>query len=114
VRVFFFNVNVTKGFVNSGAFCYASDLRYRDRSGSKQDGGKDVKVKVSYSPLREALKQRWSGVPRRQTKNLNPGAVFMILGRDSTRFHLATGCLRLGGRNSIVGASKPSAGTAPG
>ncbi|KAH9980227.1 hypothetical protein BGW80DRAFT_1274162 [Lactifluus volemus] len=48
-------------------------------SGSKQDGGKDIKVKVSYSPLREALKHRWSGVPRRQTKNLNPAAVFIIL-----------------------------------
>jgi ubiquitin-like 1-activating enzyme E1 A len=67
-------------------------VSYRDRSGAKQDGGKDVKVTISYSPLREALKHRWSGVPRRQTKNLNPAAVFIILGRDSTRSYLTTGC----------------------
>lgn len=50
-----------------------------DRSGGKQDGAKDVKVMVSYSPLREALEHRWSGVPRRQTKSLNPAVVFTIL-----------------------------------
>jgi ubiquitin-like 1-activating enzyme E1 A len=38
-------------------------------------------VTVSYSPLREALEHRWSGVTRRQTKSLNPAAVFIILGR---------------------------------
>ena len=53
----------------------------RDRSGAKRDGGKDVRVTVSYSPLREALDHRWSGVTRRQTKSLNPAAVFIILGR---------------------------------
>src|SRR6266702_661795 len=55
----------------------------RDRSGGKQDGAKDVKVTVSYSPLREALEHRWSGVPRRQTKSLNPAVVFIILGKDT-------------------------------
>jgi len=61
-------------------FCDLLEHEYitSDRSGGKQDG-KDVKVTVSYSPLREALKHRWSGVPRRQTKSLNPAAVFIIL-----------------------------------
>lgn len=53
----------------------------RDRSGGKQDGAKDVKVTVSYSPLREALGHRWTSTPRRQTKSLNPAAVFTILGK---------------------------------
>jgi ubiquitin-like 1-activating enzyme E1 A len=68
------NVSLIQGHV----LPRVNSLRYR---GSKQDGGKDIKVKVSYSPLREALKHRWSGVPRRQTKNLNPAAVFIILGK---------------------------------
>ena len=56
---------------------------YSDRSGAKRDGGKDVRVTVSYSPLREALEHRWSGITRRQTKGMNPAAVFIILGRYS-------------------------------
>ena len=55
----------------------------RDRSGGKQDGAKDVKLKVSYSPLRKALEHRWSSVPRRQTKSLNPAVVFIILGENT-------------------------------
>jgi ubiquitin-like 1-activating enzyme E1 A len=58
-----------------------SAFGHSDRSGAKRDGGKDVRVKVSYSPLREALKHRWSGITRRQTKGMNPAAVFIILGR---------------------------------
>lgn len=54
-----------------------------DRSGAKRDGGKDVRATVSYSPLREALEHRWSSITRRQTKGMNPGAVFIILGRHS-------------------------------
>ena len=56
---------------------------HSDRSGAKRDGGKDVRVTVSYSPLREALKHRWSGITRRQTKGMNLAAVFIILGRHS-------------------------------
>jgi len=55
---------------------------YSDRSGG-QDMGRDVRVTVSYSPLREALRHRWSGMTRRQTKSLNPAAVFIILGVDN-------------------------------
>ncbi|KAI9443254.1 hypothetical protein H4582DRAFT_2109615 [Lactarius indigo] len=44
-----------------------------------KNGAKDVRVTVSYSPLREALEHRWSGIPRRQTKSLNPAVVFIIL-----------------------------------
>ena len=66
-----------------GASCFFVFTRSfgSDRSGAKRDGGKDVRVTVSYCPLREALEHRWSGVTRRQTKGLNPAAVFIILGR---------------------------------
>ena len=71
-----------------------------DRSGAKRDGGKDVRVTVSYSPLREALEHRWSGVTRRQTKSLNPSAVFIILGRVIQiivlKKVLTTGCSSVG------------------
>ncbi|KAH9997836.1 hypothetical protein BJV77DRAFT_981829 [Russula vinacea] len=62
-------------------FCDLLEHEYiaSDRSGAKRDGGKDVRVTVSYIPLREALEHRWSGVTRRQTKSLNPAAVFIIL-----------------------------------
>jgi hypothetical protein len=56
---------------------------HSDRSGAKRDGGRDVRVTVSYSPLREALEHRWSGITRRQTKGMNPAAVFIILGGHS-------------------------------
>lgn len=59
-----------------------------DRSGAKRDGGKDVRVTVSYSPLREALEHRWSGITRRQTKGMNPAAVFIILGGHGFFFRL--------------------------
>ncbi|KAI0004481.1 hypothetical protein BJV74DRAFT_377837 [Russula compacta] len=62
-------------------FCDLLEHEYitSDRSGNKQDGEKDIRVKVSYSPLREALEHRWSGISRRQTKSLNPAVVFIIL-----------------------------------
>jgi hypothetical protein len=60
-----------------------ASLHHRDRSGAQQDGGRDVRVSVSYSTLREALEHRWSSVKRRQTKGLNPAAVFIILGGDN-------------------------------
>lgn len=116
-RACFLNANVGKQALIQGGVSLAMRrlyVSYRDRSGAKQDGGKDVKVTTSYSPLREALKHRWSGVPRRQTKNLNPAAVFIILGRDSMRPYLATGCSRLDVTcNSLVGVPKHSAGTSP-
>lgn len=57
-------------------------LVHSDRSGTQQDGGRDVRATVSYRPLREALEHKWSGITRRQTKSLNPAAVFVILGED--------------------------------
>jgi len=62
-------------------FCDLLEHEYitPDRSGAQQDAGRDVRVTVSYKPLREALEHRWSGVKRRQTKSLNPAAVFIIL-----------------------------------
>jgi len=61
-------------------FCDLLEHEYitSDRSGG-QDMARDVRVTVSYSPLREALRHRWSGMTRRQTKSLNPAAVFIIL-----------------------------------
>ncbi|KAI0269874.1 hypothetical protein BC834DRAFT_863729 [Gloeopeniophorella convolvens] len=50
-----------------------------NRAGGKQETGKDVKVAVSYSTLREALEHRWTGVSRRQAKSLNPAVVFIII-----------------------------------
>ncbi|KAH9969636.1 hypothetical protein BC827DRAFT_1257513 [Russula dissimulans] len=62
-------------------FCDLLEHEYitSDRSGGKPEGEKDIRVKVSYTPLREALGHRWSGVARRQTKSLNPAVVFTIL-----------------------------------
>ncbi len=79
-RTYFSNVGVST-LVEGSVFFRA--FGHSDRSGAKRDGGKDVKATVSYSPLREALEHRWSGITRRQTKGMNPAAVFIILGRHS-------------------------------
>ncbi|EEB90959.1 hypothetical protein MPER_10762 [Moniliophthora perniciosa FA553] len=50
-----------------------------DRSGSKESQ-KDVKVTTSYTSLENALRHSWASLTKRQTKELNPGAVFTILG----------------------------------
>ncbi|KAI0061633.1 hypothetical protein BV25DRAFT_1805342 [Artomyces pyxidatus] len=49
-----------------------------DRSGN-QDSGKNVKASTSYCPLHVALGHRWTGLTRRQTKELNPAIPFTIL-----------------------------------
>ncbi|KAF9021060.1 hypothetical protein BDZ89DRAFT_957785 [Hymenopellis radicata] len=49
-----------------------------DRS-SNANGQKSVKVIASYSPLDVALRHRWSTLSKRQTKTLNPSALFSIL-----------------------------------
>ncbi|KAH9179277.1 hypothetical protein EDB89DRAFT_2111420 [Lactarius sanguifluus] len=61
-------------------FCDLLEHEYiaPDRSGGKQEGAKDARVTVSYSPLREALEHRWSGIPRRQTKSLNPAVLWEL------------------------------------
>ena len=43
-------------------------------------------MKVSYPPLSVALQARWSGLTKRQTKELNPGVVFTILGKSFLLF----------------------------
>ncbi|KAK7056978.1 E1 ubiquitin-activating protein aos1 [Paramarasmius palmivorus] len=48
-------------------------------SGSKESQ-KDAKVTTSYTSLENSLRHRWSSLTRRQTKELNPSAVFTILG----------------------------------
>jgi hypothetical protein len=88
-------------------------LRHSDRSGGKPEGGKDVRVKVSYCPLREALEHRWSSITRRQTKSFNPAAVFMILGGDDERISLSAFTVLMTERNSPVGVPKCSSGSSP-
>ncbi len=55
-----------------------------DRAGpANKDSGasKNVKLTASYAPLEICLRDhRWSGLTRKQTKELNPAAVFSILG----------------------------------
>ena len=39
-----------------------------------------MKLTASYVPLRDALAHRWTGLTRKQTKELNPSVVFTVLG----------------------------------
>ncbi|TFY61281.1 hypothetical protein EVJ58_g4599, partial [Rhodofomes roseus] len=50
-----------------------------DRANPK-DSSKNIKNTTVYCPLQTALEYHWSKLTRRQTKELNPGAVFAILG----------------------------------
>ena len=83
----------------------------RDRSSGQPDGGRDVRVSVSYSTLREALKHQWSRVKRRQTMSLNPAAVFIILGGNTGILSSCFVVLTI--FDSIMGVSKPSSRPAP-
>jgi len=49
-----------------------------DRNAPK-DTAKNIKNTTSYVPLKTALDYRWTGLTRRQTKELNPAAVFAVL-----------------------------------
>ncbi|KAL4080737.1 hypothetical protein J3A83DRAFT_4202115 [Scleroderma citrinum] len=49
-----------------------------DRS-APTDAPRSVKASQVYSPLHMALRHRWSALTKRQTKELNPGAVHTIL-----------------------------------
>jgi len=44
-----------------------------------QEAPKSVKSTVSYPPLQTALLHRWSGLTKRQTKEVNPAIIFSIL-----------------------------------
>ena len=81
-RMCVFSNLVVSTLVEDSPFSFHA-FGHSDRSGAKRDGGRDVRVTVSYSPLREALEHRWSGITRRQTKGMNPAAIFIILGRHS-------------------------------
>jgi len=61
-------------------FCDLLDHDYISPGRSEaKDAQKTVKVRVSYSSLRDALRHRWSTLSKRQTKELNPASVFAIL-----------------------------------
>ncbi|KAI0326877.1 hypothetical protein GY45DRAFT_1328331 [Cubamyces sp. BRFM 1775] len=49
-----------------------------DRSG-QNDAARNVKNTATYVPLKTALQHRWTGMTRRQTKELNPAIVFAVL-----------------------------------
>ncbi|KAI6114358.1 hypothetical protein F5141DRAFT_706631 [Pisolithus sp. B1] len=49
-----------------------------DRS-AQGDAPRSVKASQIYSPLHMALRHQWSGLTKRQTKELNPAAVYAIL-----------------------------------
>ncbi|KAJ6619532.1 hypothetical protein B0H10DRAFT_2026134 [Mycena sp. CBHHK59/15] len=49
-----------------------------DRSAPKETQ-KNIKLSATYPPLSEALHHRWTGLTKRQTKELNPAVVFAIL-----------------------------------
>ncbi|TFK52196.1 hypothetical protein OE88DRAFT_1718218 [Heliocybe sulcata] len=51
-----------------------------DRNPPKDAPPKTVKVTATYTPLDAALRHKWTGMTRKQTKELNPGVVFAILG----------------------------------
>ncbi|KAG1748708.1 hypothetical protein EDB19DRAFT_1630029 [Suillus lakei] len=55
-----------------------------DRSALKE-APKNVKASASYSRLYMALQHRWTGLTKRQTKELNPAVVHIILGMK--RYH---------------------------
>ncbi|PCH39747.1 hypothetical protein WOLCODRAFT_136479 [Wolfiporia cocos MD-104 SS10] len=50
-----------------------------DRTAPK-DTAKNVKNTTVYCPLKVALEHSWTGLTRKQTKELNPAALFTILG----------------------------------
>ncbi|KIY44777.1 hypothetical protein FISHEDRAFT_67326 [Fistulina hepatica ATCC 64428] len=49
-----------------------------DRSAPK-DSQKNIKVSTVYPPLETALRHRWTGLTKRQTKEVNPAVLFSIL-----------------------------------
>jgi len=61
-------------------FCDLMDHEYiaPDRSAPKE-APKNVKATASYTPLQTALLHRWTGLSKRQTKEVKPAIVFMIL-----------------------------------
>src|SRR5882762_2186163 len=54
-------------------------LPSRDRTAPKETP-KNVKATASYPPLHTALLHRWTGLSKRQTKEVKPAIIFTILG----------------------------------
>jgi ubiquitin-like 1-activating enzyme E1 A len=54
----------------------------RDRSMVK-DLTKDTRVMANYCSLDQALRYRWTGLKKRQVKEVNPALFFAIIGMDS-------------------------------
>ncbi|TFK40631.1 hypothetical protein BDQ12DRAFT_601382 [Crucibulum laeve] len=61
-------------------FCDLLDHEYLapDRSAPK-DAPKSIKTTAAYSPLDVALRHKWGGLTKRQTKEINPAVLFAIL-----------------------------------
>ncbi|KAK7690322.1 hypothetical protein QCA50_006979 [Cerrena zonata] len=61
-------------------FCDLLEHQYiaPDRSAPKE-AAKSIKNTTVYAPLKTALSHKWSGLTRRQTKELNPAVVFSVL-----------------------------------
>ncbi|KAF8635925.1 hypothetical protein AX15_000101 [Amanita polypyramis BW_CC] len=82
-------------------FCDLLDHEHliADRSQGRE-GSKTV-TRVSYPSLRTALRHRWTGLTRRQTKELNPAIVFTILGERAPKnakrcfYHLSNSSVAL-------------------
>ncbi|KAJ3550575.1 hypothetical protein NMY22_g383 [Coprinellus aureogranulatus] len=47
--------------------------------GDSSEAPKTVKTTIQYTPLQQALEHKWSGLTRRQTKEVNPALAFAIL-----------------------------------
>ncbi|KAJ4482268.1 hypothetical protein J3R30DRAFT_3458188 [Lentinula aciculospora] len=61
-------------------FCDLVDHVYiSPNRSSPKDAQKNSQVKALYSSLQDALSHRWSALSKRQTKELNPAAVFAVL-----------------------------------
>ena len=56
----------------------------RDRSG--KEGPKNLKANAEYCPLDVALQYRWTGLSKRQTKEVQPATLFAILGMSLVKY----------------------------
>jgi ubiquitin-like 1-activating enzyme E1 A len=60
-------------------FWSGTETPSRDRTAPKEIP-KNVKATASYPPLHTALLHRWTGLSKRQTKEVKPAIIFTILG----------------------------------
>lgn len=62
--------------------CRTIAISDRSTSQGKDTGAaKNIKLTATYAPLETALRNySWAGLTRKQTKELNPAAIFSILG----------------------------------